>query len=103
MTEEETRNLVKEEMRHILEFFNHTNFNFQKHITILDDKNIQVGRTNGTKIGTATDQKIGFFGHAPVIQQSAITDPSGGATVDAEARAKIIQIRDALKSLGLIA
>lgn len=90
-------------MRPILEFFNHTNFNFQKHITILDDKNIQVGRTNGTKIGTAADQKVGFFGQTPTTQIAAITDPSGGATVDAEARTKIIQIIDALQALGLVA
>lgn len=31
---------------------------FDKNIQILDGRNIQVGRTIGTKIGTATDQKI---------------------------------------------
>lgn len=44
---------------------------FNKLIQIYDGRNIQVGKTIGTKIGTETSQKIGFFGHAPVIQQTA--------------------------------
>ena len=38
---------------------------FDKNIQILDGRNIQLGRTTGTKIGTATDQKIGFYGKTP--------------------------------------
>lgn len=36
-------------------------------------------------------------------QQAAISDPAGGATTDAEARAAIASILDALKAHGLIA
>lgn len=43
-------------------------------LTIGDGANINTGTTTGTKIGTATTQKIGFFGHAPVAQQSNTTD-----------------------------
>ena len=42
-------------------------------ITITDGKNIIVNTTTGTKIGTATDQKIGFWNATPVVQPSAYT------------------------------
>ena len=32
-------------------------------------KDLAFGTTNGSKIGTATSQKIGFWGATPVIQQ----------------------------------
>jgi hypothetical protein len=35
---------------------------------------IAVGTTTGTKIGTATTQKLGFFGVTPVAQQTELTD-----------------------------
>jgi hypothetical protein len=35
---------------------------------------IAVGTTTGTKIGTATTQKLGFFGVTPVVQQTELTD-----------------------------
>jgi hypothetical protein len=37
---------------------------------ILDGRNIVLGRTTGTKIGTDIDQKLGFFGATPVTQQN---------------------------------
>lgn len=40
----------------------------------LTDKNIALGTTAGTKIGTATNQKLGFFNATPVVQQTATTD-----------------------------
>jgi hypothetical protein len=51
--------------------------------TFDDAKNIVVGSTTGTKIGTATGQKLGFWNVAPVIQpaaalQAAITNSTGG-------------------------
>ncbi|MCC6191382.1 MAG: hypothetical protein IT318_20355 [Anaerolineales bacterium] len=42
--------------------------------------NIVLGTTNGTKIGTATGQKLGFWNATPVVQQVLAT--GGGATVD---------------------
>jgi hypothetical protein len=35
-----------------------------------DGKNIQTGTTNGTIIGTATGEKIGFWGRTPQVRQS---------------------------------
>ncbi len=57
----------------------------------ITDVNIVLGTTTGTKIGTATSQKLGFFNAAPVVQPTGTTDlrtalinlglyASGGAT-----------------------
>ena len=80
-------------------------------LTMADAANIVVNATTGTKIGTATSQKIGFFDAAPVVQQttgvsaatfaantSGILDDTatfGGYTMG--------QVVAALKNLGLLA
>lgn len=38
-----------------------------------DGVDVAVGSTSGTKIGTATTQKLGFFNATPVVQRSAYT------------------------------
>ena len=43
-------------------------------LTIADAINFILNTTTGTKIGTATDQKLGFFNAAPVVQQGATID-----------------------------
>lgn len=43
------------------------------HVTMGDAKNIILNATTGTKIGTATTQKLGFFNATPVVQRSAYT------------------------------
>lgn len=43
-------------------------------VNIADASNVIIGSTTGTKIGTATNQKLGFFNAAPVVQQTATTD-----------------------------
>jgi len=72
-------------------------------LTMGDSFNIPVGTTTGTKIGTATSQKLAFYGVTPVDQPATIADPTGGATVDAEARTAINSLIDRLQELGLIA
>jgi hypothetical protein len=55
--------------------------------------------TTGTKIGTATTQKLGFFNATPVVQQAAVADATDAATA-------ITQLNDLLarlRTLGLIA
>ena len=74
---------------------------FERPIQILDGKNIQVGRTNGTSIGTATDQKVGFYGKT-TTQYPAIGTPSGGSTVDSQSRTAIASIITALHDAGII-
>jgi len=39
-------------------------------LTLADAATIAVGTTTGTKIGTATTQKLGFFNATPVVQQT---------------------------------
>ena len=74
-----------------------------KLIQMLDGRNFQFGRTTGTKLGTASDQKLSVYGVTPIIQQSKINDPSGGGTagVDAPARNTINAIIDALEAFGI--
>jgi hypothetical protein len=54
--------------------------------TMNDGVNIAFGTTTGTKLGTATTQKMGFYGVTPVVQPTSTTD-----------------IRQALINVGLIA
>lgn len=42
--------------------------------TLSDAANIALGTSSGTKIGTATTQKLGFFNATPVVQPSATVD-----------------------------
>lgn len=87
----------------ILDVFLSDRINVARTIHLQDGKNIQVATGTGTKIGTATGQKLGFYNVTPVDQPDTITDPSGGATIDAEARTAINTIIDRLQELGLIA
>lgn len=81
---------------------------FRKNVTFAgsfgfgDGSNIPLGSTSGTKIGTATTQKLGFYNKTPITQPAGISAPSGGATQDAESRSAISSIINALNSLGLI-
>jgi len=50
-------------------------------ITIADTKNIIVNATTGTQVGTATTQKLGFWGAAPIVQPASADQaacPAGG-------------------------
>jgi len=80
-----------------------SNFTFATSITLLDSQNLILGTSVGTKIGTSSTQKIGFFGATPVAQQASIANPAGGVTVDAEARTAIISVLGVLDSLGFTA
>lgn len=69
----------------------------------LSDVDIVLGTSVGSKIGTAINQLLGFFGVAPVDQPAAVTDPTGGVVIDAECRTAVIAINDRLQELGLVA
>jgi hypothetical protein len=58
---------------------------FLKTTVDISAKNIVTDTTTGTKIGTATNQKLGFYNKAPVIQQASAANltnnvTSGGTT-----------------------
>ena len=74
MPEEKIREIIRDELSN---FIRSDRFTFEKLLQILDGRNIQVGLTTGTKIGTATGQKLGFFNATPVIQQSSTGETTG--------------------------
>ena len=61
------------------------------------------GTKRGLQIGGAATDELGFFGATPVDQPATVADPSGGSTVDTEAREAIAAVIDRLQELGLIA
>ncbi len=86
-------------------------------LTMTDGNNIAVASATGTKIGTATTQKIGFFNATPVVQQNT-TGTSTGFTAGAGTTATSLStftgnlgataytvgdVVRALKTLGLMA
>lgn len=82
-------------------------------LTIADAANIILNTTTGTKIGTATGQKLGFFNATPVTQRTALT-AANASTVDGtygaeeaavigNMRTRLGEIEAALETLGLVA
>ncbi len=69
----------------------------------ITDVNVVLSATTGTKIGTATTQKLGFWNATPVVQGAAVADASGGGTVDAEARTALNTLLARMRTYGLIA
>jgi hypothetical protein len=79
---------------------------------LADAGDITVGTTTGTKIGTATSQKIGFYDATPVVQpttgvaEAAFVENSGGTAVNVDSTFggyTIQQVVEALQTLGLLA
>jgi hypothetical protein len=100
MLEGEVRQIIRDELKSLILLDKYT---FQKNIQIFDNRHIQLGKTNGTKIGTEATQKIGFLSAAPVVRQAKINDPAGGATVDAQSRGAINEIINVLEAFGFTA
>jgi hypothetical protein len=71
--------------------------------TIETDKGSAGGTLRGLRIGGATTSLVGFYGATPVDRPDTVADPTGGSTIDAEARTAINTIIDRLQELGLIA
>jgi hypothetical protein len=67
--------------------------------TVFDGVNLVLGTTTGTKVGTATAQKLGFYNATPVIQPTAVADATDAATVITQLNALLGKLR----ALGLIA
>jgi hypothetical protein len=75
------------------------------------DKNIVLGTTTGTKIGTANTQKLSFWNATPVAQpttaiaEATFTENSGGTAVNVDstfAGYTLQQIAQALKDIGIL-
>ena len=99
MDENQVRQIIRNELR---DFIVTDKYIFQKLVQFLDGRNIQLGKTTGTKIGTASDQKLSLWGVTPVDQPETVSDPSGGGTVDSQARTSVIAIIDRMQALGSI-
>ena len=88
-----------------------------KDLDISGDHDLIIGTSTGTKIGTATTQKIGFFNATPVVQQSGVNEGTGFAAVGGtgvndqstftgnvgSTAYRINDIVKALKNLGILA
>ena len=98
----EVRKLIRDELAVLIGY---ERLLFQKDIIIRDGHTIQIGSDTGTKIGTATGQKIALHGATPVIQAAHIANPSGAgdAGVDTPARTAINSILVVLENKGLTA
>jgi len=76
---------------------------FAKHLVLADGLIIKGSTGTGNKIGNGTTEKWSVYGVTPVVQAGAISSPSGGATVDSQARSAIDSIRTALTGFGITA
>ena len=71
------------------------------HATYAGGFEIQAVDYNGARTGINIQSNgsaalLGLYGATPVVQPSAISAPSGGSTVDTQARAAIASILDAI-------
>lgn len=57
--------------------------------------------TGNTDLGNADTDTIGFYGVTKTARQNHIADPSGGATIDAEARTAINAILVRIETIGI--
>jgi hypothetical protein len=65
--------------------------------------NMTLQANGGILIGGLPAQEIGFYGATPVVQAANIANPTGGGTIDAEARTAINSILAALEGIGITA
>src|SRR3990167_8084793 len=73
------REIIREELGKLEKSDRYT---FSKLIQILDGRNIQLGQTTGTKIGTSATDKLGFYNKTPIIQRSGSAQAQVLGTAD---------------------
>ena len=101
LNEQQVRDIIQEELANFVAV---DRYIFQKDLQLFNGRNIQTGRGTGTKIATATDQKLGFWGTTPVDQPATVANPAGQVNdLDSEARTVIEAIIARLKEPGVIA
>lgn len=81
-------------------------------LTFADAFNLVVNATTGTKIGTATSQKLGFWNAAPIVQpttgvaEATFVENAGGTAVNVDSTFDgytVQQVVKALRNAGLLA
>lgn len=98
MNEDQIRQLIREELSR---FLTTDRFIFDRKLQIMDSRNIQLGKTTGTKLGTESTQKLGFYGTTPVVKQSLSPIAGGAIASDGTARAGVNSIITVLQTYGL--
>lgn len=79
MTPDQIRQIIREELQN---FIKEDKYLVDKLLKFNDGRNIQLGKTTGTKIGTETTQKLSFYGNTPISQKSVRPLSVGGITTD---------------------
>ena len=64
---QQVREIIREEVPALLKMSVTT---IEGNLQLKDSRNIIVGTVTGSKIATATNQKLGFFNAAPIVQQT---------------------------------
>ena len=77
MTEDEIRQLIRDELRN---FIKTDKFDFKNDLEIRDKRNVIVSTVTGTKYGTSILQKQGWWDATPVVQSQG-TGASGYAAI----------------------
>jgi len=85
---------------------------YQKDLDIQNGRNMQLATDTGTKIGTATDQKLGFYGEVPKVQatvantgNSAFSEEAGGTNINEDSTFggwRIKEVVQALINIGIL-
>lgn len=111
MTDQDFQNL-KTELEELKTILYKDNFSalqiIRKQQQLADGINLELGSSDGTKIGTATTQKLGFYNKTPVDQPATVSDANtqGAGYVQADVQSIADAVNDLisrLKELGLIA
>lgn len=85
---------------------------FSTVVSLADVLNISFGTTTGTKLGTATSQKLAFWNATPVVQpttgvaEAAFVENAGGTAVNVDSTFggyTLQQVVQALQTIGLLA
>lgn len=77
-----------------------TDVTISNDLTISDEGNVILATTTGTKIGTATDQKLGFYNVTPVVQPTGASQEAITATGTANASSLTCTVIASLHSLA---
>lgn len=69
------------------------------------EKNLSDGRPAGCLVGQSATDKVGFYGTAPVAQQTVATAAAltAGETTPSDVAAAVVELYDALALIGIVA
>lgn len=100
-SEQEMRELIRDELAF---FFRNEKYTVNRPMEFGRGGKITVMNPDGMDIGVlkVSDTKIGLFSTTPVVQQNFIAQPSGGTTVDTQARNGVDSIRALLIAYGIM-